>query len=64
MAILVINNEDYSKKLKNFELTCKECSSKNVELEIDWASYPSASWFRVTTICKDCHKDEDIYDVS
>ena len=62
MAILVINSEDYSERLQGFGLTCKGCQSRNVELEIDWAAYPSASWLRVTTICKDCHQDEEIYD--
>ena len=61
MAILVINNNDYSAKLKNFSLECNKCGSKNIELEIDWAAYPSASWLNITTICKDCHTDEDIY---
>lgn len=63
MAILVINGEDYSERLTSFSLTCKCCSGTNVELEVDWAAYPSAAWCKVTTICKDCHNDETIYEI-
>ena len=62
MAILIINDEDFTSKLKEFSLKCNNCGSDKVELEIDWASYPSASWFNVTVICKKCHQDETIYD--
>jgi len=61
MAILIINNEDFSNKLKEFEFKCKECGSSNVTLEIDWAAYPSASWMNITVICGDCMNDEQIY---
>jgi hypothetical protein len=61
MAILVINDRDLSEKLKDFSLTCNNCGSKKVTLDIDWAAYPSASWMNVTLSCADCHKDEDIY---
>lgn len=61
MAILVINNEDFTEKLKDFALKCKNCDGGEVELEIDWAAYPSASWCKVTVICKACHNDEEVY---
>jgi hypothetical protein len=60
MAILVINSDDYTEKLKDFSLTCQACGSKEVELEIDWAAYPSDSWLIVKTICKTCHTEETI----
>ncbi len=63
MAILVINSEDFSKKLTGFELKCKECGSNNVTLDIDWASYPSSSWMSVIVSCNECKKDEEIYSV-
>ena len=62
MAILVIDGEDYSKQLKNFHFVCAECDSDNIELEIDWANYPSDSWFKLTTICKNCFNEEVLLD--
>jgi len=59
MAIVVIN-EDEIKQIKKFEIKCLKCDSKNIEIEIDWASYPSCSWDKTTLICKDCHEDEKI----
>ena len=61
MALLIINRKDYSNKLKGFALQCKACGSNNIELEVDWAAYPSDSWCRITTICKHCHAEEEIY---
>ena len=61
MAVLIINDEDFSQKLKDFSLSCKNCESKNVKLDIDWANYPSCSWFKVLVICNDCLIDEEIY---
>jgi hypothetical protein len=61
MARLVINSDDFTAKLKEFSLKCNECGSENVTLDIDWAAYPSASWFTVEVICEDCKKDEKIY---
>jgi hypothetical protein len=60
MAILIINNADFSEKLKDFEITCKKCESKKVELNIDWASYPSCSWYNIDIICNDCKHSEEI----
>lgn len=57
MAIVTITNKEI-KQLQNFEVVCKKCGSNNCEIEIDWASYPSASWNTTTIICKDCHTDE------
>jgi hypothetical protein len=62
MAILIINDSDYSAKLKNFSISCKECGSTNVTLEVDWAAYPSGAWCKVRTICEGCKAEEDIYD--
>jgi hypothetical protein len=62
MARLVINDDDFSEKLKDFNLSCKECGSKKVTLDIDWAAYPSASWCAITVICEECHKDEVVYE--
>lgn len=59
MAIVTVNSEDI-KQLEKFEIRCLKCGSKNVEIEIDWASYPSASWNNTTMICRDCHEDEVI----
>ena len=61
MARLVINSSDLSEKLAGFELKCKICGSKRVTLDIDWAAYPSGSWFNVDVICEDCKHDEEIY---
>jgi len=61
MAILVINSEEFSEKLKGFEFKCNECTSSNVTLDIDWAAYPSASWMTVTVICENCNKEEVVY---
>lgn len=61
MAILQINENDFSSKLKDFNLLCNKCDSKNVALDIDWASYPSASWLNIEVICSDCHHSEEIY---
>jgi hypothetical protein len=63
MAILIINNEDYSNKLKNFSFNCKECNSNNIELEVDWGCYPSDSWIGITTICKNCFNEEILLDI-
>jgi len=63
MARVIINDYDFSKKLKEFSLSCNECGSKNVTLDINWAAYPSASWCTVSVICEDCKKDETIYDI-
>jgi len=63
MAILIINGDNYATKLTEFEIKYKKCGSGNIELEIDWAAYPSAAWCTITTICKDCHADETIYDI-
>lgn len=62
MAILLVNDTDFSSKLKEFSLQCNSCNSSKVTLDIDWAAYPSASWFKITVSCEDCHTDEDIYD--
>ena len=62
MARLIIQDEDFSSKLKDFSITCKECGGKNVTLDIDWACYPSCCFGGATLICEDCHKDETIYD--
>lgn len=64
MAILIINSEDYSEKLQDFELTCKSCGSRKITLDLDWAAYPSAQWCRLITSCGECHRDEEIYEVS
>ncbi len=61
MAVLIINNQDYSKKLKNFELTCKKCDSKEIDFEICW-SHGDYGWFEITTICKNCHIEEEVYE--
>jgi hypothetical protein len=62
MALLVINSEDFSERLQSFDLACKGCGSHKVTLDIDWAAYPSCSWFRVSISCDDCHRDEELYD--
>jgi hypothetical protein len=62
MALLVINSEDYSERLKDFQITCNGCGGKRVTLDIDWAAYPSASWCKVTASCEDCHRDETVYE--
>ena len=61
MAILVLNGDDFSNKLKGFKLECKECGSSSVTFDIDWAAYPSASWMNITVSCDDCKSDEEIY---
>jgi hypothetical protein len=61
MARLVVNSDDLSEKLTGFDLKCKECGSNRVTLDIDWAAYPSCSWCRVTVICEDCKRDEEVY---
>jgi hypothetical protein len=61
MAIVTLGENDV-KTLKDFEVKCLKCGSTNVEIEIDWAAYPSASWNNTTFICKDCHTDEVIYE--
>lgn len=61
MARLLINDEDHSKKLKEFSLACNKCNSKNVTLDIDWAAYTSGSWCKVSIICENCKKSEEIY---
>ncbi len=63
MAVLVINGSELSEKLCGFRLVCKECGSRRVTLDIDWAAYPSCSWFKVIVICEDCKYDEVLYDV-
>ena len=62
-ARLVINGSDMSAKLRDFSLSCRECGSREVTLDIDWAAYPSASWCRVVASCDQCKADETIYDV-
>lgn len=61
MAILVLNGVDFTEKLCGFEFKCLKCHSPKVTLDIDWAAYPSASWFNVTVVCDECHNDEQIY---
>jgi 5-methylcytosine-specific restriction endonuclease McrA len=61
MAIVIINSDNI-KNLKHFKFQCNNCNSTNVELEIDWAAYPSAAWNNITIICKDCHADEIAYE--
>lgn len=62
MAILLINNEDFTEKLSGFTFRCNKCGSEKVAFDIDWAAYPSASWFKITVICADCYYEEDVYD--
>ena len=64
MALLVINSEDFSERLRGFTLRCAKCGSDRVALDIDWAAYPSSVWCRVTVICNECHADETIYDAN
>lgn len=59
MAVLIINGQDFS---ENFSLKCNKCQSNKVGLDIDWAAYPSASWFKVSVICEECKQDETIFD--
>ena len=61
MAILILNDDDFSGKLQNFRLNCKNCGSSKVTLDIDWAAYPSCSWLNVNVICEECKHDEEIY---
>jgi hypothetical protein len=60
-TVFTINGDDFSEKLKDFSISCKNCNSKNVTLDVESYSYPSASWFRVEIICNDCKHDEEIY---
>jgi hypothetical protein len=60
-AKLVINSNDFTEKLTGFSLSCKNCKSNHVTLDIDWAAYPSASWVKVNVICEECKSDEEIY---
>lgn len=64
MALLVINSDDFSDRLRGFALSCKACGSSRVTLDINWAAYPSCSWATVTVICDACKQDETIYDAS
>lgn len=48
--------------IHKFRIECVACGSKNVTIDIDWASYPSCSWNNGTIICRDCHVDEEIYE--
>lgn len=59
MAIVVINSGDI-KQLTKFDIKCKNCGSDDIEIEIDWASYPSMSWDIAKLICKICHEEEKI----
>lgn len=61
MAIVTLDKEVF-KSLTKFEVKCKSCNSQNIELEIDWASYPSCEWNNVTLICKDCKEAEICYE--
>lgn len=63
MARLIVNSDDFSSKLKKFEMACKSCGSEKVTLDIDWAAYPSCSWMKIIIICDDCHHDETILDL-
>jgi hypothetical protein len=58
--MIVIIDNDIVKNTDKFTLTCNKCGSRNVEISIDWASYPSCSWHTTQLICKDCHEDEVI----
>lgn len=60
MAILIINKEDFSERLKDFNITCKKCKSNKVELVVNWAAYPSCAWFGIDVICTDCKHGEEI----
>lgn len=64
MARLVINSTDLSEKLHSFSLRCDKCESARVTLDIDWASYPSASWLKIDIICDDCKHDEEVFSTS
>lgn len=60
MTVLILNNKKI-KELKNFNISCKECNSNNIEIEVNWGAYPSSSWNSASLICKDCHNEEEIY---
>lgn len=62
MAILTVGFGNRPEKLNSFDVKCKACGSENVELQIDWAAYPSASWNKLTIVCNDCFVDEKVYD--
>lgn len=62
MAIVVINSGDI-KQLIKFNIKCNICGSDECEIEIDWASYPSASWNTIKLICKNCYEEEIIQEV-
>lgn len=63
MARLVINSDEFTKKLERFSFKCSECGSSAVTIDIDWAAYPSCSWLKIIAICDDCKSDETIYDI-
>lgn len=59
MPIVIINNNELAQS-KDFQLKCLKCKSTNCEIELDWASYPSASWNNAKIICKNCHTENTI----
>lgn len=61
-ARLVINSDDFSQKLTSFTLSCKNCGSNKVTLDVDWVSYPSASWLKIAAICDECNHDECVFE--
>ena len=61
MATLKINDEYSPKKPNDFSLSCGNCKSKNVTLEIEYGSYTSEPWCSIWVFCENCRKYEEIY---
>ncbi len=61
MAILTLHGEVLSQATK-FKIECLNCGSADVEIELDWDSFPSCDFRKLTLICKTCHIDEVLQD--
>lgn len=63
MSIVIIK-QDALLGMAKFQFKCLKCGSENVQLEIDWAAYPFASWSTTTIICNNCHEEEILHEQS
>jgi hypothetical protein len=59
MSNFKISSKDFSNKFKKFKLTCNECNSTNITLELE-TEWGGEDWSGIQIICEDCKSDEEI----
>lgn len=60
----IINSEELSEMLPNFDIECRECGSTNVTLDIAVERGADQEWMNITFICEGCQHADDIWSMS